>query len=284
MQKAHGVALADSGSGGLALFTALPGDLAPRDAQELMSYPFFSLAKSKRVAPIDYRVGEVRVRVEASVQHGLATVWDADVLIWAISHLVQARDEGRPTSRRLGTTPRAILTFIRRGTSMRDYQRLKAALDRLQSTSVATSLRQPTGRRLHRFSWLNEWKECAERCGRPLGIELVLPDWLYAGILERNRVLTIDPAYFNLTGGIERWLYRLVRKHAGVQASGWRFDFAHLHRKSGSRARLADFALDLRRIAQRQALPGYRLSVARSVSHESLLFAPVPRATPERHA
>ena len=36
----------------LELFRALPGDLAPRDAQDLMAYPFFSLAKSKRLAPM----------------------------------------------------------------------------------------------------------------------------------------------------------------------------------------------------------------------------------------
>jgi plasmid replication initiation protein len=262
-------------SSGLELFNVLPGPLAPRDAQDLMSYPFFSLAKSRRTVPIDYHVGGLTVRVEGNAEHGLATVWDADVLIWAISHIVQARDEGRPTSRRLGTTPRAILTFIGRGTSVRDYRRLRAALDRLQSTSVATSLREPTGRRLHRFSWLNEWRECADTHGRPLGLELVLPDWLYAGVLDTTRVLTIDPAYFQLTGGIERWLYRLVRKHAGNQANGWRFDFPHLHRKSGSAARFADFAIDLRRIVRRQPLPGYRLTITRSAVNESLTFAPV---------
>lgn len=31
----------------LDLFRALPGDLAARDAQDLMAYPFFSLAKSR---------------------------------------------------------------------------------------------------------------------------------------------------------------------------------------------------------------------------------------------
>ena len=40
----------------------------------------------------------------------------------------------------------------------------------------------------------------------PLGIELILPDWFYAGVLDAALVLTIDPAYFRLTGGIERWL------------------------------------------------------------------------------
>jgi plasmid replication initiation protein len=40
----------------LELFRALPGDLAPRDAQDLMAYPFFSLAKTDRTTPIDFRM------------------------------------------------------------------------------------------------------------------------------------------------------------------------------------------------------------------------------------
>ena len=35
-----------------------------------------------------------------------------------------------------------ILTFVGRGTSARDYNRLKASFDRLQSTTVLTSIRQ----------------------------------------------------------------------------------------------------------------------------------------------
>jgi plasmid replication initiation protein len=65
----------------LDLFRALPGDIAPRDAQDLMAYPFFSLAKSRRVVPIDFRAGTIAIRVEAVPEHGMATIWDADVLI-----------------------------------------------------------------------------------------------------------------------------------------------------------------------------------------------------------
>ena len=270
----------------LARFRAVPGDFAPRDAQDLMAWPFFSLAKSRRVAPIDFRSGGVTVRVEGTAEHGIATIWDADVLIWAASQWMHARDAGLPTSRRIVTTPYDILRFIGRGTSLRDYQRLRAAFDRLQSTSVATSIRESTGRRLHRFSWLNEWKERADRSGRPLGVELILPDWFYAGIVEHALVLTIDPAYFTLTGGIERWLYRLVRKHGGHQRGGWRFDFRHLHAKSGSQARYSDFALDLRRIAKTQSLPGYVIHVERNpTGHDALRFRSVPRAapSPKRH-
>lgn len=262
----------------LALFRALPGDMAPRDAQDLMAYPFFSLAKSRRHTPIDFRNGNVTIRVEGTQEHGIATIWDADILIWAASQIVQARDAGITPSRWIRATPYEILRFIGRGTSLRDYQRLKAALDRLQSTSVATSIGETTGRRLHRFSWINEWKELADAGGKPLGIELILPDWFYAGVLDAALVLTIDPAYFRLTGGIERWLYRLVRKHGGKQPEGWRFDFRYLHQKSGSTAKPADFACDLRALVAKQSLPGYVLGIELipEGGRELLTFRPVP--------
>ena len=261
----------------LDLFRALPGDLAARDAQDLMAYPFFSLAKSKRVVPIDFRAGKIAIRVEAVPEHGMATIWDADVLIWAASQIVEARDAGLKTSRLMAATPFEILTFVGRGTSARDYDRLKAALDRLQSTTVMTSIRQPTDRPRHRFSWINEWKERADPHGRPLGLEMILPDWFYAGVLDEALVLTIDRAYFDLTGGLERWLYRLVRKHGGHQDGGWSFDLKYLHAKSGSLAPLKHFAYDLREIVRRERLPGYRLVMERSLrGAERLTFTPIP--------
>ena len=105
----------------LDLFRALPGDMAPRDSQDLMAYPFFSLAKSKRIAPIDFKAGDVTIRVEAVPDHGMATIWDADILIWAASQIVEARDAGLRTSRLMATTPYEILTFVGRGVSLRDY-------------------------------------------------------------------------------------------------------------------------------------------------------------------
>jgi plasmid replication initiation protein len=259
----------------LDLFRALPGDLAPRDAQDLMAYPFFSLAKSKRLTPIDFKAGAITIRVEATPEHGMATIWDADVLIWAASQIVHARDAGLRTSRLMASTPYEILTFVGRGVSARDYQRLKAGLDRLQSTTVATSIRQVAERRRHRFSWVNEWKEKADASGRPLGIEIILPDWFYAGVLDDALVLTIDREYFALTGGLERWLYRIVRKHGGRQEYGWSFDLAYLHAKSGSLSPLRHFAYNIRDIVRRQPLPGYSLAIERGTSGgERLSFKP----------
>ncbi|MER9000620.1 S26 family signal peptidase [Mesorhizobium australicum] len=55
--------------GQLDLFHARASVITPRDAQDLMSWPFFSLAKSRRLTPIDFRMGEVSIRVEAKRQY-----------------------------------------------------------------------------------------------------------------------------------------------------------------------------------------------------------------------
>lgn len=261
----------------LVRFLARTGDMAARDSQDLMAWPFFSLAKSRRITPIDFHMGNVSIRVEATLEYGMATIWDADILIWAASQIVDARDKGLLTSRLMAATPYEILTFIRRDDSARSYDRLKAALDRLQSTTVATSIRQPSERRRHRFSWINEWKERLDREGKPLGIELILPDWFYAGLVDDALILTIDREYFSLTGGLERWLYRLVRKHGGRQAWGWSFDLRHLHLKSGTLSPLKHFAYDLREIVRRQPLPGYRLVLTTDPDgRHRLTFRPDP--------
>src|SRR3546814_2878291 len=110
--------------------------------------------------------GEWTITGEGTGWDGRATIWDADVLIWAASEIVEARDAGLPTSRLMMATPHEILRFIGRGANVENYDRLKAALDRLQSTTVATSIRQPTQRRRHRFSWINEWKEVDRKSTR----------------------------------------------------------------------------------------------------------------------
>ncbi|CDZ68330.1 Conserved hypothetical replication initiator and transcription repressor protein [Neorhizobium galegae bv. orientalis] len=239
-----------------------------------MTKPFFSLSKSPRVTPIDFSDDTSSILVEAGPVHGMANIWDADLLIWMASQIIEARDAGLRTSRRITATPYQILKFIGRGTSSRDYQRLKAALNRLQSTTISTTIRQPLEGGSQRFSWINEWKELTDRNGRPQGIELFLPDWLYRAALDDRGVLTIDRAYFDLTGGLERWLYRIVRKHGGKQRGGWRFEFRHLHQKSGSLSPFKRFAFELRDIIRRQPLPGYTLTEAKVGRRILLSFKP----------
>ncbi len=255
----------------LVLFRALPIETGLRDQQDLMSYPFFSLAKGARTQPILFTQGPVSIEVGGVPEHGIATIWDADVLIWAASQIAAASNRGMPTSARMFTTLGEVLGFIARGTSLRDYARLRAALNRLQSTTILTSLRADGLRHDHRFSWIAEWRELSHRNGRSAGVEIVLSDWFYEGALLESTLLALHPDYFRLTGGLQRWLYRLMRKHGGRQRAGWRFSMRHLHERSGSAMRYSDFALEIRKLAARPLLD-YAMCLEREHRQEYLCF------------
>jgi plasmid replication initiation protein len=144
-------------------FEALAGDVPPGDQHDLMERPFFSLAKAKRLAPILYQVGDTQVQVYALPEHGMATIWDADVLIWAASQILAAQDRGLPNSRFFRFTPYQLLIAIGRATGSREYQLLKRALTRLQSTVIRSTIRHGEHWRRQQFSWINEWEELTTR-------------------------------------------------------------------------------------------------------------------------
>jgi plasmid replication initiation protein len=82
------------GDSQLDLFVAVFADIPIRDHRDMMERPFFSLAKNPRVKPIEYKVGETWVEVSGNPQFGMATIWDADILIWTATQLTEARDRG----------------------------------------------------------------------------------------------------------------------------------------------------------------------------------------------
>lgn len=100
----------------LDFFIAYLVDLPLRDQKDTMERPFFSLAKSKRVKPIEYtsRDGKVWVMVYPNPAFGMATIWDADVLIWAISQLVELINRGQVPSRTMHFHPYDLLKAIGR--------------------------------------------------------------------------------------------------------------------------------------------------------------------------
>lgn len=254
------------------LFAASFADIPVRDQRDTMERPFFSLAKRPRLTPIEYRVGNVWVEVSANPKFGMATIWDADILIWASTQITEALDRDSSPARTIRFHPYNLLRSIRRTTGGADYTRLRAALDRLTHTAVRTNIRGDGRKKFASFHWLESWTETIdEQSGEPTGMTLTLPDWLYDGIVERGGVLTIHEDYFLLTGGIERWLYRVVRKHAGRQQTGWSFTMRQLHDKSGSAARFSDFAIDIRRAIKANQLPEYEVSLDRNTDGDEIV-------------
>ena len=87
------------------LFILSVTDFPLRDQRETMERPFFSLAKRKRIKPIEYENDGVWVKVEPHQNYGMATIWDADVLIWATSAIVGMRVGDRRRRPRAGARP-----------------------------------------------------------------------------------------------------------------------------------------------------------------------------------
>lgn len=250
------------------LFLPLMGDLPLKDQRETMERPFFSLQKRKRVKPIEYNSpdGETWVKIEAIPAYGMATIWDADILIWAASTLNRMREQGvNDLPRTLQTTSYDLLRAIKRDTSGRAYQDLQAALQRLQTTSISTSIRAPKRRTKAGFNWLDKWTlEVDPDTDQPRGMTITLSDWVYEGIMGERSLLTMHQDYFLLTGGLERALYRIARKHAGNQKGGWTCRVEMLRDKTGSDSKPKEFNRMLRKIVEADQLPDYALEMTQT--------------------
>ena len=249
-------------------FIPLMNDLPLKDQREVMERPFFSLQKRKRLKPIEYRSpdGEAWVKVEAMPAYGMATIWDADILIWAASVLNRMKEQGvNDLPRTLTTTTYDLLRGIRRGTGGRDYSELQAALSRLETTSIRTSLRAPKRRTEAQFGWLDGWSlEVDAATDQPRGMTITLSNWVYEGIVSERSLLTMHHDYFLLTGGLERALYRVARKHVGQQRGGWTCRLEVLREKTGSDATPKEFARMVRKIIEADQLPEYTMTITKT--------------------
>ena len=249
-------------------FIPLMSDVPLKDQRETMERPFFSLQKRKRIKAIEYRSpdGEAWVKVEAMPAYGMATIWDADILVWAASVLNRMKQQGvNDLPRTLTTTTYDLLRGIKRGTGGRGYQELQAALQRLETTSIRTSIRAPKRRTEAQFGWLDGWTlEIDPDTEQPRGMTLTLSNWVYEGIVSERSLLTMHQDYFLLTGGLERALYRIARKHAGNQKGGWTCRVELLREKTGSDSQPKEFNRMLRRAVETNQLPDYTLTLTQT--------------------
>ncbi len=251
-------------------------DLRFRDQKDTMERPFFSLSKSKRMKPIEYMNENdgIFVTVQPHQDYGMATIWDADILIWAASVLCDLKNRGvNDIPRVLTFQPHDLLKAILRSTGGREYGQLRDSLERLKSTVITTNIRTSRGKKDGMFSWIDQWDDLIDADTRQSrGLTVTVSDWFYRGVLEDGGVLSIDPAYFQITGGRERWLYRVARKHAGGNgADGFAISMPTLFEKSGAEGTYRRFKFEILRIVKRNDLPGFSLAVREGGGSEPLV-------------
>jgi plasmid replication initiation protein len=240
--------------------TALP----LRDQRETMERPFFSLSKRKRLKPIDYVSPDrkITVHVSANSEYGLATIYDLDILIYCASVLMEyKRRDAKDVPQTLNVVPYDMLKTLKRDSGGRAYELLGNALDRLQSTTVKTNIRSGDAVETT-FSWIDSYSQLKDPSGTVRGMRITLAKWFYDGVLMDGGVLAIDTAYFGLTGGRERWLYRVARKHAGgAGKDGFAISMPTLFEKSAAEGDYRRFKFEMSKIVKANALPGYSLEI-----------------------
>ena len=250
------------------LFIADISDIQTKELQPLMATNWFSLSKNPRHDPIIHEYENYRVLVENTARKGIATIWDHDILIFLISQLVRANEDGSDTSNNIRFTGYEFFQFHqrkwRRGISGKhSYNRLWSALERLHTTHITTTI-HPKGdieEGEAQFYWLPHIEKMKKRSGDEVGYLVSLDQKLYDWISNTKNILTLNPSYFDLTGGLERYIYLWARKSVGTtnQNKEWSERFDLIHEKSASPLSKRHFHRLLRSVIAKNNLPTFFL-------------------------
>ncbi len=244
--------LSEDGERQLDLFIPLFTDVAPRDVQDTMAYPFFHTSKRKRLKPIEYDDGRVSIYVEGLQSVGIANIYDKDILQWGIARVREHIDSNLPgqVQPKIFFNPYDLLKELGRDTGGKNYRLLENTLERLATTFVKTTIREEDIQEKKGFHWLSEYTTKTDiKRGEPRGMwSLTLSHWLYQGAVNHKNVLTFNSKYFALSSGIAKFLYLLGRKYAGHNEWGKSITMKKVFELSASTREYKYFARDVREV------------------------------------
>lgn len=214
-------------------------DAAPKADLASMEHPIFSLSTKPDTRIRRYENNGNYIEIKPSAD-GLATVHDRDVLIFCISHVMAALNEGRQVPQVVRFKAHDLLKATNRMTNGQGYEALKAAFERLVGTRISTNIVTGGTETFEMFGIIDRVLLVREtRDGRMQEVEVKLSDWVFRAIQHRE-VLTINRDYFRLRKPLERRIYEIARKHCGKQAE-WKVSLEKLQLKCGSCSTLKEF-------------------------------------------
>lgn len=256
-----------------------------KDDMASMEYPIFSLSKNKDMEIREYRRGNKVVRVIPSGV-GAATVFDKDLLLYIASQIVAAKNEGKPTSRKVVIDSCDFLLATERGDGRASFERILDMLRRLKGTILETNV--PTGgtEKTEGFGIIEDYALISSRSRketkpgasskasrdipRVIRFEVMLSQWLYDGLMNYE-VLTMDRGYFLLTRSIERRLYEIARKYCGDKPY-WLCNIDLVAEKLGTRVSRAKFRDEIRQAIKADSLPEYRVALDTGKKPDDVVF------------
>lgn len=246
-------------------------DWSVKDDISSMEHPIFALAKTPSREIRTYSRGGKTLRIIPSAV-GSPTVFDKDLVIYLVSHLVKGLNGKQPVSRRVRIDVHPFLVATRRSTGGASYTRVLDMCRRLRGTTIETNIRTTEEERTKGFGLIEDYDViAATKNGKgALVLEVVISDWLYRAAVDYD-VLTLNPEYFSLTQALERRVYELARKHCGDQA-WWTISLPLLQEKTGSTQSARKWKQEIKAMVQADALPDYRMALDESVRPNVVIF------------
>jgi len=236
----------------LELFLADISGAPSKGDRATLEFPFFSLCKRPGNSVRRYDFAGVCIEIIPSAR-GAPTIYDADVLYYCAGQLTEAANRGRTLGRTLHVRTYDLLKSTQRGLGGGPMQRLIQALDRLTGARIKTNIRTDGLQAIESFGLVDGYRLLDRTSVHDPRLSITLSDWLFRSVQARE-VLTLHPAYFGLTSGLERRLYLILRKHVGNQPA-WSIRLENLHRKSGSESSLRRFRFEICRLVARNLQP-----------------------------
>lgn len=234
-------------------------DAAPKGDMASMAHPLFTLSTKPDRTIRKYENGTDYLELAPSA-HGLATVHDRDILIYCISQVMSALNDGKKISRTLRFKAYDLLKATNRMTNGRGYEGLKSALERLRGTTISTNITSGGLETTEIFGFIDKSKIIREtRDGRMLDLEVTLSDWIFNAI-EGKEVLTLNRDYFRLRKPLERRIYEIARKLCGQRPS-FKIGIEKLQNRTGSQSKTYEFKRLLTNIIRDGNIPDYDLEL-----------------------
>ncbi len=233
-----------------------------RDVIDLMEFPFVALSKD-RINPLIYESEDKTQKVVISGHRGhfIASIYDWDIILIVAGKIQEILNNGSDVPSRKITIPRhELLKALHRERGRKQQKDLEKSLARLQLTGINTTINNQDGRYVEGFGFIENWRYAERKSDRETKIiQITLSEWLYELCCAQGSLLKSNSLYFDITSGLQKFLYRTARKHAGKNRDGWEFSLEKLHEKSGSEGNVRKFKSKLKAIVIENSLPDYSM-------------------------
>ena len=233
-----------------------------RDVIDLMEFPFVALSKD-RINPLVYESEDKTQKVVISGHRGhfIASIYDWDIILIVAGKIQEALNKGSDIPSRKITIPRhELLKALHREGGRKQQKDLEKSLARLKLTGINTTINNKDGRYVEGFGFIENWRYSERKNDRETKIiQITLSEWLYELCCAQGSLLKSNSLYFDITSGLQKFLYRTARKHAGNNRDGWEFSLEKLYEKSGSEGNIRKFKSKLKAVVTENSLPDFSI-------------------------